>query len=61
MHHINAGDYVEGLSIQSKLNADWNFLNYLRDKGRDAAQNWLDKHFNQVGKASSVNMQKVFL
>jgi NTE family protein len=61
MHHVNAGDYVEGLSIQSKLNADWNFLNYLRERGRSAAEDWLNNHFSQIGKESSVDMQKVFL
>ena len=41
IHSIAADDFMQGLGVNSKLNADWEFLTHLRDVGRaEAATGW---------------------
>jgi NTE family protein len=49
MHRIDADDAFKDLSASSKVNAEWAFLEYLRDLGRNAAEDWLADHFDAVG------------
>ncbi|MGI6856466.1 patatin-like phospholipase family protein [Mesorhizobium sp. 1B3] len=49
MHRIDADEAFRDLSASSKLNAEWAFLEYLRDLGRSAASDWLEEHFDKVG------------
>lgn len=61
VHAIAADDVMQKLSVVSKLNADWEFLTYLRDEGRDCATRWLETTFENLGKASSIDVQGVYL
>jgi NTE family protein len=47
--------------VSSKLNTDWDFLCFLRDRGRMEAQTWLDKHYGDIGTRSSVDIRSEFL
>jgi len=49
MHRIDADEAFRDLSASSKVNAEWAFLEYLRDLGRSAAQDWLAENFDAVG------------
>jgi NTE family protein len=49
MHRIDADEAFKDLSASSKVNAEWAFLEYLRDLGRNAAEDWLAEHFDSVG------------
>jgi NTE family protein len=49
MHRIDADDAFKDLSASSKVNAEWAFLQYLRDLGRVAAQDWLADNYADVG------------
>jgi NTE family protein len=60
MHSIAADDFMQGLGVFSKLNADWEFLTHLRDVGRDAAKAWLATNYDKVNKESTVDFS-VFL
>lgn len=40
-HRIEAEDILGSLGRSSKFNADWNFLEHLRDTGRQAAEDWI--------------------
>jgi NTE family protein len=40
-HHIAAEDVVAGLHDASEMNLSWDFLLALRNRGREAADNWL--------------------
>jgi len=61
IHHINPEDMMANMSVSSKLNADWAFLLKLRGYGREAAEEWLDTHFERIGVESTCNMREVFL
>jgi NTE family protein len=61
IHVIAADDVMQKLSVMSKLNADWEFLTHLRDDGRDHAGRWLDQHFDDLGLASTVNVEETYL
>ena len=50
MHRIDADEAFKDLSASSKVNAEWAFLEYLRDLGRTAAEDWLADHFDAVGR-----------
>lgn len=54
-HAIEAGDILSSLGRASKMNADWSFLTYLRDAGRQTANDWLDRHYDAIGVKSSVD------
>lgn len=61
MHMIEAHSDVQELNASSKLNATWPFFCFLREKGRQRAENWLRAHLPDVGKRSSVNIREMFL
>ncbi|MGS1094483.1 patatin-like phospholipase family protein [Aquamicrobium terrae] len=56
MHRIDADEAFKGLSASSKINAEWAFLEYLRDLGRDAASDWLEAHFDAVGERPTLDL-----
>lgn len=61
LHLIEGGEAMRPLSSSSKLNAEWAFLTHLRDIGRSAAGAWLEKNFDRIGKASSVDLRGLFM
>jgi NTE family protein len=48
------------LGVSSKVNAEWAFLTYLRDQGRKAAQNWLSRHYVDLGVRNSLDLSWIF-
>jgi len=60
MHAIADDEAMAGLGVASKLNADWDFLTYLRDRGRTAAESWLAQHYDALGERSSVDLQSAY-
>lgn len=56
LHRIDADEALKDLTASSKLNAERAFLEYLRDLGRAAASDWLEEHFDHVGKAATVDL-----
>lgn len=56
MHRIDADEAFRDLSASSKINAEWAFLEYLRDLGRDAASDWLERHYDAVGQQPTVDV-----
>ncbi len=61
MHAIRADKELCDLSVASKFNTDWHFLTYLRDRGREAAAQWLEEHFDSVGERSTIDLREEFL
>lgn len=61
LHSIRADEALADLSSSTKLVTDWNFLLMLRERGRAAAQGWLDQHYDAVGKRGTVDIRKEFL
>jgi NTE family protein len=56
MHRIDADEAFKDLSASSKINAEWAFLEYLRDLGRTAAEDWLEQHFDAVGHRGTLDL-----
>ena len=56
MHRIDADEAFADLTATTKISVEWAFLTYLRDLGRAAADDWLDVHFDDVGKASTLDL-----
>ena len=44
------------LGVSSKLNAEWEFLTYLRDVGREAAGQWIEKHHDDIGNRTTFDL-----
>jgi NTE family protein len=61
VHSIRSDETMTELGVSSKLNADWDFLCFLKDKGRAEAESWLEKNYDALGKHSSVDLKAEFL
>lgn len=61
MHAITADGRLQELSMASKFNTDWAFLSDLRERGRQAAEEWLEANLKFVGVQSSVDLKAEFL
>ncbi len=60
LHRIHADEAMEGLGVSTKLNAEWEFLTHLRNVGREAADEWMDRHFDDIGHRSTFDLSFVF-
>ena len=60
MHAIEADGWLGDLSLGSKFNTEWSFLNDLKKRGRAAAEEWLEHCMAEVGTRSSVDLQARF-
>ena len=60
-HIISADKRLSDLTLPSKFNTDWTFLQDLKKRGREAAEEWLKDHLDQVGEQSTVDLGKAFL
>ncbi len=56
MHRIDADEAFKDLSASSKINAEWAFLEYLRDLGRTAASDWLEENYDAVGERPTLDL-----
>ncbi|MEO3389090.1 patatin-like phospholipase family protein [Mesorhizobium sp. CAU 1741] len=56
MHRIDADEAFKDLSASSKVNAEWAFLEYLRDLGRSAAEDWLAENYDAVGERATMDI-----
>jgi NTE family protein len=54
--HRVASDVMLDLGYSSKLNAEWAFLTMLRDRGRVAADGFLNSHRADLGRRSSLDL-----
>ncbi len=61
LHRIEAEEHMTHLGVSSKLNADWGFLQELRDMGRAAADAWLSAHGKALGRYSSFETGPLFV
>ena len=61
VHGIANEKAMSELSVASKLNADWEFLTYLKDVGRAAAEQWLGANRDRLGKESTINLHSTYL
>jgi NTE family protein len=55
IHSVSDDGFMNTLSVSSKLNADWEFLTHLRDRGRARTEEWLAANFDAVGERATVD------
>jgi NTE family protein len=60
-HSIRADEFLREFPLASKFNTDIRFLEELKQIGRQAADAWLDTHFESVGTKSSCDLRTEFL
>lgn len=56
IHRIESQEMLASMGRSSKLNADWDFLVYLHDLGVQAATDWLEEHYDTIGRSSSLDV-----
>lgn len=61
VHSIRADEAMRDLPPASKFNTDWRFLCELRERGRRAAGQWLEKNFAHLGERATVDLRSEFL
>jgi NTE family protein len=61
VHSIMDEKLMANLGVASKMNADWDFLTYLRDAGYQRAGEWLEQNFAKLGVESSADIAAEFL
>jgi NTE family protein len=60
LHLIHAEAEVQELSASSKLNAEWEYLELLFERGRGWADAWLGANFERIGVASTLDLAEIF-
>jgi NTE family protein len=55
--HRIASAAMADLGYSSKLNAEWDFLTFLRDEGRQAAEGFLQRHVHDLGRRSTLELE----
>lgn len=60
IHIIENQDALIPLGASSKMNTEWAFLTHLRDLGQGTATQWLETHFQDIGKRSTVDLRAMF-
>ena len=61
LHAIEPGPWLSSLSLGTKFDTEWTFLNDLKTRGRSAANDWLETCFDDVGQKSSIDIKARFL
>ena len=56
LHMVGDEKVMSALSLESKFNPDWNMLQQLREAGKAATKKWLEKHFDDVGHKSTLDI-----
>ncbi|WP_369807158.1 patatin-like phospholipase family protein [Ancylobacter radicis] len=58
LHRIDGAEKLVALDASTKMNAEWEFLVYLRDIGREAAEAFLERHFDDIGVRSTLDVRE---
>lgn len=61
IHRIDIPEDMKRFSATSKLNAEWDFINYLRTLGYQQAEAWLQSNFDALGKYATVDVESDYL
>ena len=59
-HVIDAEEEMHQLKTETKLAANMKFFDMLKNLGRARGQQWLQSHYGQVGKCSTVDLAALF-
>ena len=56
LHRIGGDGKLESFGAQTKLDTSWPFLTRLRDLGRQSAEAWLERHFDNIGARGTLDL-----
>jgi NTE family protein len=60
MHRIDGDGHLDRYTAASRLDADWDLFQELRDLGRDCGKAWLTEHYADVGVRSTLNLRQAY-
>jgi NTE family protein len=60
MHRVALQDATDRLAADSKLNTEWDFFLKLHKAGRKAAERWLWRHYEDLGRRATVDLRAEF-
>lgn len=60
IHLIHADESLKNLDSSSKLNAEWEFLSFLHERGWDFADQWIEKNYDELGVRSTFDIDALF-
>ncbi len=60
-HRIDADIELKPLSVSSKVNTEWAFLEHLHDVGYRTTDAWLDENYRHLGERSTLDIESVYL
>jgi len=58
VHRVSSSELLD-LGYSSKLNAEWDFLVFLRDEGRRSAERFIQAHGHEIGRRSTMDIKSV--
>lgn len=56
LHRIHGDEDLVDLKASSKVNAEWSYLCYLRELGRNRTDRWLKEHWADLGERSTFDL-----
>jgi len=60
VHVIHADQELKGLDASSKSNAEWAYLQHLKERGWSWAEAFLERHWGDIGERSSFDLGSLF-
>lgn len=61
VHSLRSDKKMRSLSVASKFNASWDFMQELFEEGRTTARQWLKANYSAIGKKDTIDVQNEFL
>jgi NTE family protein len=61
LHRIDATEGLAHHTASTRMDTSWSFFVELRDAGREAAEAWLDRHYDDIGARSTVDLRHEFM
>jgi NTE family protein len=60
VHLIHAHEELKDLDASSKMNAEWDYLTHLKERGQAWAGGFLERHFDDLGVRSTFDLKSLF-
>ena len=60
VHTISGYEALSQMNQSSKMNISWEFLQSLKEKGRQIAEKWIETDYNEVGLKSTFDVEEHF-
>ena len=61
LHRVDVPAAMKDLGAASKMNAEWDFLTFLRDLGRRQGKHWLERNFDDLGQRTTIDLENDYL